>query len=622
MKRYRWVLGLALAALLMTALLYAPALELPLFSDDLLQVPWAKQGTPARFWQSLGPYGDYRPLHFSLWHLVPGEGAALAFRLHLLNLCWHGLALFLVGLLLLGEERDGPDALTAMLIAAAFPFAFDGVLWASALAYPMSVALVTMALLLHLRARRAGRGLSIAAALLVFLAAFSYEGAVVGGVVLLLAEVVLVRERPFAPQVLGYPALSALAALVIARQAVGEGFRPLWEYLPGNLAAWWEALCFPVAPAARWFGGEGGLLPMVALGVAAMAVLGYAAWRSGTGRWLLFGAGWAVLWGAVPVVTQPFEWTRDPLRVFYPLAVGAAFLWWAGWRALRRRRMAALLALVVGLLPAVLFVRREVAAYRRVGRLIGEVVSATRDPACEGGLLLLNLPGRITLEPARYPLGHEGVIPLPPPTDVEALVRLNGGAAIPIRARAAGWILPPLPYRIEPVGALLGPDDFRAVRCVRRTDFAQDGTMHVAVVGEMGGVAPPRAAAARFDVGVSLLDWRCRREADGRVLLELLWQRAGVLTAQPTVFAHLLGADRAAILAQADGDPLDGLYPFALWREGEIVREVRSFPPSAEGVWIRFGVWEPAGGRRAEVTVGGRRQADGFLWCEVGAAEP
>ncbi len=619
MKR-RWLEWAALIALALgaTVALYPGATQLPFFSDDLLQVPWAARRSYLDFWRELTPYGDYRPLHFALWHLLmEAAGGPSPFVLHALNLLWQIAAATLFGGFLLRRRRVHLwEAAVGLLLFAAYPFAFDAVLWVSALSYPMSLALTLAALLLHLRAREEGAAFSRGALLLVLLAAFSYEGAIVAGLTLLLAEWLLVERRPPSVAAWLYPFASLGAALVIARHALGEGFRILWEKVPGNLLAWWQALLYPVAPLAlKWPGGaERGLL---ALGGAALLLTAYAAWRGGRLRLWLFGVGWAALWGAVPVATQPFEWSRDPLRVFYAVGMGAALLWWAAWQSAARRKAVALMLGAALLLPAASFVREETMRYRQAGRLIGEVVAASREPGSEAGLLFINLPGRITPEQRRYPLGHEGVIPLPPPTDVAALVVLNGGREVPVRARAAGWILPPLPYHVEPVGALLGPDDFRGVRRVLLTDFAPEGTMHLDAVAELEGVCPSQEAAWRFEDGVALLALRCEREAGGGIVLTLRWQMQAVLPDEPTLFVHLLADDRQTILAQADGDPIAGLYPFRLWREGEVVVERRRFPPTEGGRWIRFGLWEPSSGRRLGAVDGeGTPAPEGFLWCQ------
>ena len=47
----------ALVALILTALLYGDTLTLPLFSDDLVQIPWLESISWSELWTSPSPYG-------------------------------------------------------------------------------------------------------------------------------------------------------------------------------------------------------------------------------------------------------------------------------------------------------------------------------------------------------------------------------------------------------------------------------------------------------------------------------------------------------------------------------------------------------------------------------------
>ena len=89
-----------LIALTLTALLYGDTLALPLFSDDLVQIPWLESISWGELWSSPSPYGYYRPLWYSLWR-VWGTlfGGLHPFGLHLLNVIAHFAAAWLTGLL-------------------------------------------------------------------------------------------------------------------------------------------------------------------------------------------------------------------------------------------------------------------------------------------------------------------------------------------------------------------------------------------------------------------------------------------------------------------------------------------------------------------------------------------
>ncbi len=59
----------ALAAFAVTGVLYGDVLGLPLFSDDLIQLPWQESISWSALWSSSSPYGYYRPLSYTIWRV-------------------------------------------------------------------------------------------------------------------------------------------------------------------------------------------------------------------------------------------------------------------------------------------------------------------------------------------------------------------------------------------------------------------------------------------------------------------------------------------------------------------------------------------------------------------------
>ena len=71
-------------------------------------------------------------------------------------------------------------------------------------------------------------------------------------------------------------------------------------------------------------------------------------------------------------------------------------------------------------------------------------------------------------------------------------------------------------------------------------------------------------------------------------------------------FVHGLGAEQA-LLAQNDGEPLDGQYPTSYWRAAQYIRSEISMK-LVEGVaLIAFGLYNPEDGKRVPVTADGQR---------------
>lgn len=609
-----------------TILLYGSALALPLYSDDLLHVPWIKASSFLDFWHTVGPYEDYRPLQFAVWRLVYLlTGDLRPGLLYGLNLASHALCGTLLGLL--ATRWGGRSSLAAPLAASffvAFPFAFNVVLWTIAFSYPLSTALALGALLVYLHARERGTlPHHLLAIALTALAGFAYETGVATGLTILWAEVTIVKGRASRWPAI-YLAASALPLLPIVR------FSPVPSYFRGlpqsalDIVVALQSFAFPVAPLATMARriGMDPVLTMGWMGIAALLVLGYGARKGGRLRWFWFGLGWAILWASIPLAVQHNNWVMDPLRALYPSAAGTAVIWGVGLAGIpphRLRSRSSLLRfalLVAALTPGLFFVRGRMELHRRVGDLLWEVISAAR--GSDTPVLFVNLPERITPGQRFYPLGHEGVIPLPPPTNADILVQAHNGQAGIAIGRAMGEVLPPLPYAVWPVGVSLRPDDLRAAGRAFVVRYGPAGMR----LEEAGAVLPPQepgSAVARFGQKVLLLSASCRREGHAQVILSADWQVVEPVEGAPTVFAHLLGAD-GSLLSQADGNPLLGLFPFSLWRPGEVVHDVRTFDGVPPGpATVALGVWDPTVGVRwAALGTDGEPLPEHAFRCEVG----
>jgi hypothetical protein len=255
--------------------------------------------------------------------------------------------------------------------------------------------------------------------------------------------------------------------------------------------------------------------------------------------------------------------------------------------------------------------------WRRSGRLLWQVIDAARD---EAPVLFVNLPGRITPRTRLFPLGHEGVIPLPPPTNTDLLVRVHTGREGAAFERFSGAILPSLPYSVELAGTPLADDDLRAASKVMVLALRRGDEMRMEEAGAVGTAQPQdaRAPEASFGQKVALLAVSCRRTGPTGLELRIQWQLVRPVTGNPTVFAHLLAAD-GTLLSQADGDPLRGLYPISRWRPGEVVYDVRTFGDAPSGpAAVLMGIWDPATGLRWDaVAANGQPLAHNALRYEV-----
>lgn len=619
------LLATAAVAIVLTLLLYYPALQLPLWADDLLQVPWVKATRFAELWRTVGPYEDYRPLHFSLWRgLLALSGRLEPWMLHLLNLVGHALSSGLVGLLAARySRRPWEAALLGTGFFALFPFAYDTVLWASSFSYPLTLILALAALLLYSQARFNGKvGLHVAGLLLTALAGFAYEGGVMVGVSVVWTEVCLHR-RPFSRWSLAYLAASLLPFAVITTISPAMPTEFLTGLHPSyNLVIALQCLVFPLAPLAEplaHLSGLSDITVLVILGAGALIGAGVWLYRRRAYRSALFGLGWAALWSIIPLATQAFNWYRDPPRVFYLSAAGIALLWATLVEQLppqhwgTRARVLTQVGLSLLLLaPGAAFVKQEVTLHQHVGELLWSTASQAET---HSGTLFINLPGRITFAGRRYPLGHEGAIPLPPPTDGELWLAVHSGGTLQATARAMGAILPPTPYLLELADAAVDGASLRAATQIVQVRYQPD-TLSLAPLGRViPEQTPPAHVAGTFisPAGARLMLRRaaCRQTPPAEITVEIEWQTLSKMPGAPTVFTHWWDA-QGTLLTQADGDPLGGLYPLAQWEPGEVVQETRLIETAVLTGTVTLGIWDPESGTRWQATAAdGQLLADG-----------
>ncbi len=606
----------------LTYCLYGSGTALPFYSDDLIQVLWTKATPLVDIWRTVNPYDHFRPVQFTLWRLLYlFTGDLRPDVLHALNLVGHVFCGMLVGLLSarwLGRSRLVPSLVAALFVA--FPFGFDAVLWPCALAYQLCVGLSLVAVLLYLSAR-ASRSVPrhVVAIVVTALAGFSLESGVVSGAMILLAEVAI-AGRLASRWPLAYLMASAVPLSAVISVAPSLGLSG--HHSINDLAVVVQTLAFPVAPlatAVQQFGVDV-LVALLSIGLAALLLLVYGAHRDGQLRWLGFGFGWTLAWISVPLLTQQFDWLRDPPRVFYPSAAGVALIWGTGLAGLSPRalgrtgRCLGQLLLIGAIVPAIFFLQGRMELYQRVGDLLWEVLSIADE---RGSTLFVNVPGRITPVERFYPLGHEGVIPLPPPTNVDVLVEAHTGHRGVALQRVVGGLLPRLPYQVEIAGDPLSADDLRAAEEVVILSY-RTGRPSLEVAG---AVLPPQTASsaiACFGEQIRLLSASARRDGHGNVVLTTTWQAEVSVKGAPTIFAHLLDPD-GTVVAQADGYPIRGLYPFAEWRPWEVVQDVRVFEEvGSSASTVSFGVWDPSAGvRRTAVAADGERLRDDAFRCEV-----
>ncbi len=657
----------ALIALVLTGLLYGDALSLPLFSDDLIQIPWLESASWSEIWSSPSPYGFYRPVWYSLWRVWgAATGGLRPFSLHLLNLLAHFAAAWLTGMLALawlsgeGSRRgrassdsasDRLPASIAILVALVstvlfviFPFSRQAVAWPGAVYNPLVSAMAAAAVICYDRGRQHDKSRWIAVALvLAAVAAFTYEGGLMVGPLIVAVEVLGWLGRRWRRNRTWWPL--AFIGLTITCYAVWRTFRGtsiggFGLHLPelaGNLAYLAQGLVYPTAPLAQIAADTSGLPPLASLLVVAFATLALLAWsglREGRTAFLL-GLVWFVLFAVPPLASMEADWFALAPRYLYLTASGAALVWasavgaWyrrAQERPTRHPRLAAvaIVAAAIGLLlPAVGFVRRGMRLYGMAGDAIWTAAAAGAEtpPA-----LLVNLPRRRTPHRRTYALGFEGITPLPQRVTAADLVYVHTGVRDGGEAVAFGIVASndPADYAYDLHGREVGWVELAdASRQARRVHLTRYGPSSIPLL-EAGGPAPVAGATgeplAVFADTITLREAAAECSVSGSVQLSLVWQTLTAVETDVTVFAHLVDRDPAGgtPLAQADGYPLLGMRPFWLFVPGEALLDVRTFPSVPPGQYaVRLGLWEQATGQRWDAS----GLPDGALTLQVTCTE-
>jgi hypothetical protein len=128
-------------------------------------------------------------------------------------------------------------------------------------------------------------------------------------------------------------------------------------------------------------------------------------------------------------------------------------------------------------------------------------------------------------------------------------------------------------------------------------------------------VSSPLADPVNFGESIRLVGAEVEETSGGPSLV--LWWEAGMTPpADYAVFVHLVDA-AGQLVAQADGPPNDGLSPTHIWREGDIIRDVRRLPDSPDtALRALVGLYDPATGERAPATQAGRPLPDNAFVIE------
>ncbi|MCA9958918.1 MAG: hypothetical protein KC443_07785 [Anaerolineales bacterium] len=629
---------------LLTFGVYGRTLSFPFFSDDFFQMPFLDAHSLGALWRTAEGLFFFRPLAFTLWKLLYfGVGYDTAV-FHLVNLLLHWLNGILVAWLTARlwaadgrkQWRRGFVAGTLFLL---FPFSYEGVAWVAAVMHPQFLALILCAIIGYLQAfypqqatptqrqRLAWGGFSL---LCVLLAPFAHENGVLVAPLLLVVELVQVGDkRPLWPRLVraGVWAGPLVAWLLLWRQvpaADGAGSLALndWHTLGRNALYFVQGGAYPFT----WLGGWlrdrfalDGFLVTILLALPALALLVWGQWRVGWSRRAALPWLWTAVSVSLAVLFLPWLHVSAAPRMLMLASVGIAWLWsdllWAIAAHVRWRQALAGLLLAALLLQNGLFVLEQLDLYAIGGSAIRGAAAAALSAHERGETaVFINFPAWIAPEHATYALGQEGDILVLGAELLPAVVWAHSGQWVQVTAARVDAIRQQPPYYTGPLGS--GPAwDVQNPTAIFRAAYFAD-MIQLQPLGRLGITPPTGPALATFADGLRLMAGTAVISEQG-LQVDLTWQLDAAFSPDVTVFVHVLDA-AGQLMAQADGEPLAGTYPFAAWPASTTLQDQRVVPEAAQAAAVRVGLYNRVTGERVTaVAADGTAFADSAVPIEI-----
>lgn len=648
-------LVLATSALLTWAA-YARVLSFPFLFDDLIHLRWLEGRSFLDPWIDARGMQHYRPLVFSIW----GASEALFGRhnpwpLHLLTLLLHVANASLAGWLAHRVIPGSLGAVAAASLFATFPFSYQVIPSPGSQSKPLSTFLILLACVLYYSGRARRRRASITVSLLcALLAPFAYEAAVTCGGFLMLMELLLWRKRisqRLSPWSLLLPLLGLpfIGALTLVPSSYDPVSFPGWEALWQSSVYFLQALTWPLSllakPLMKAGLTDGMATAWVAYSSFAALVL-LALWRRHVAV-VVASLSWYFLALIVQWVTLSFRYVIDGPRLLYTASVGMALLWadlLVTTRVANPSRRAIARAIAVIALAAIVgwglrFARDRIATCESGLSVIEEAAELATNAEDADSLLFINVPSWLAPTESDFALGHEGYTLLPSYYDVglDDFLHVNSGVEREIAIRSLGDIRKEWKALIGYHG---GENSYEELaQAIRRADrvwvlgyeggaSAAGRDLHlIDVGGPLSGDALREASAtgdlATFGEGVALVR-ASSRQSDGTLIVELWWRAVQSPGLPYTAFVHLYDGG-GNLVAQADGLPLGGTFPFRLWRPGAAVRDLR-YIALPHGIDLRdhaigVGIYRRDTGYRASaVDSGGDSLIQGTYRLDIGAS--
>ena len=604
-------------AVFLALFLYWPVLKLPLLFDTLLHIRLTEGLSWGDVWLPSTDFGFYRPfvfLPFLLFRsLFNGYPAML---LHGLNWAQHALNVGLLAWLAWRLWGKQGRALTAGLLFATYPFAYQAVVSYGNSPYPTGTGLILLALHSYLTARQADKARRwwVLTAILFIIGLLTHETVVLYGFFAFMIYDLqrLIKDFPakrlhaiihMRPSIVF---IMAGAIYAIGYQFLPRGLGPQLDF-GGNapLGKVLYLLQTAVYPSA-WLAHQ---LPNVSavtiIGGGLLLLLGLTVWAvRSKENWLAVGLGWS-WWGITALligITLPTYYILHGARLTYLGGAGVALLWAVVLDSLPSRWLWGSATLLVTI-SSFLFVQERLQAFEAIAAPVKIVTEVMTTEADGEGILLVNLPAWSSPPRNTYAVGVEYATIMGSHLFAEELVRVNLGQERPVWAIALPDLLtdPGYPYGIHEQSPLSEVAEAVAPVHVFITEYEATRTL----TNYRGVWQPTATKTSSFTASfgpyqlLSATAIACKNDVE----VSLTWQQQqeerieSAPLATLSIFVQLLGED-GRLLAQADGPPLQ-LRPDQLPTGGHIIdRRILTLPDGEKAASLLMGVYDFTTGQR------------------------
>ena len=184
----------------------------------------------------------------------------------------------------------------------------------------------------------------------------------------------------------------------------------------------------------------------------------------------------------------------------------------------------------------------------------------------------------------------------PPQEEMATIFFAYGHDREKVRSYQGGSSLLPLGRPDKPIHYIVRPNHTAALEQLAAfygeaysAEVTAD-SVRVTIPAQLNRLTTRHQSALAYHPSLQLVGWQIDQSASA-VIVTLIWQKTGPLSADYTTFIHLLDAD-GTLLTQQDRPPAG--YPTRDWRDGELIRDQFTLSYTGRFTQLRTGWYDPA----------------------------